>query len=181
MADFNIALQELLTFEGGYSNNPADSGGETYAGISRRWNPTWLGWSFVDAARKNITNIVTLNAFLLHDVNLQTAVAAFYKQKYWNFDTIPYQSVANKMFEMEINFGAGSAVRIIQQALVRLGARLNLDGSLGPSTLAAIQTQKEPDLLHGLRAYSALARYHLVASNPDQVQFLEGWLWRDTA
>ena len=181
MANFDIALAELLQFEGGYVNNSADSGGETYAGITRRWNSTWSGWPLVDDARKKLQNLSTLNAFLANDPDVKTAVAAFYRQKYWNFDQITFQSVANKMLEMEVNFGPGSAVRIIQQALIRLGARINLDGSLGQSTLAAIQTQKEPDLLHGLRAYSALARYHLVASNPDQSQFLEGWLWRDCA
>jgi lysozyme family protein len=179
MADFNIALAELLQFEGGYVNNPNDSGGETYAGISRKWNSAWAGWEFIDAFKKVHTNLADLNAALKADAEVTLAVSQFYRHKYWNFDTITSQLAANKLFGMEVNFGQGSAVRILQQALVRLGAHVNLTGSLDPATLAAIQTQKEPDVLHALRAFSALQRVKIILAHPDQVEFAEGWLWRD--
>ena len=35
MADFTKYLPKLLQYEGVYSNNPKDSGGETYKGVSR--------------------------------------------------------------------------------------------------------------------------------------------------
>lgn len=181
MADFKIALTELLSFEGGYSNNPADSGGETAFGISRHYQPNWLGWPLVDEQKKLHSNLVSLNAALSGSQEVMLAVSQFYKQLYWNFDSIPSQAVANKMFEMEINFGTGSAVRILQQGLVRLGHSLSIDGSLGPATLNLLQTTKEPDLLHSLRAYSALYRVHKILAHPDQIQFADGWIWRDTA
>jgi lysozyme family protein len=81
---------------------------------------------------------------------------------------------------MEVNFGKGSAVKILQQGLIRLGHSLALDGSLGPGTYAAMADAKEPDLLHVLRAYSALHRVHVILAHPDNIQFAEGWLFRDT-
>jgi lysozyme family protein len=179
MADFTIALNELLSYEGGYSNNAADAGGETVYGIARKWQPNWPGWVLVDSLKTQRPNLVDLNAALKADSQVQLAVQQFYRQKFWNFDKVPSQLVANKMFEMEINFGPGSAVRILQQGLVRLGHAIALDGSLGPATLALLQTQNEPDTLHALRTYSVLYRMHRVLAQPDQIQFLEGWVWRD--
>jgi lysozyme family protein len=181
MADFTIALALLLTDEGGYSNTAADSGGETVYGISRHYNPMWLGWQFVDAHKARTTNLKELNAALDADINLQAAVAAFYRQQFWNFDAVSSQAVANKLFSMEVNFGRGGAVRILQQGLVRLGHNIALDGSLGPSTYTAITNTNEPDLLHMLRAYAALHRVQVIQAHPDQIQFAEGWLIRDTA
>lgn len=181
MANFDLALADLLTWEGGYTNNPNDAGGETYAGISRKNFPMWLGWQFVDEIHKVHTNLVDLNRELTADSNVQVALAAFYRQKFWNFDTVPSQLVANKMFEMEVQFGPGTAVRILQQGLVRLGHPIAVDGSLGSATLALVHNEKEPDLLHALRAFAAVYRVHRVQARPDQLEFVEGWLWRDTA
>jgi lysozyme family protein len=181
MADFDIALTALLAYEGGYSNNPADAGGETVCGISRHFNPNWLGWALVDHHKMLTSNLVTLNTAILADSQLTDAVALFYRQKYWNFDKITSQLIANKMLDMEVNFGQGTAVRIIQQGLNHLGHSVTLDGNLGPATLALVTNAKEPDLLHAMRAYSALYRVNRVQAHPEQMEFIEGWLWRDTA
>jgi lysozyme family protein len=181
MANFELALADLLKDEGGFSNNPHDTGGETVFGISRVFNPVWLGWIEVDRLRKIHSNLVDLNAALAQSSYVMTAVGNFYRSIYWNFDVIKDQNVANRMLSMEVNFGKGTAVRIIQQALIRLGANIHLDGSLGPSTLLALESVNDNDLIHGLRAYSALYRLHKVIKDPDQIVFAEGWLWRDTA
>lgn len=181
MANFNTALTELLGEEGGYANNSSDAGGETVFGIARKFNPMWIGWQIVDPLKQEHSNLKDLNASLAANTQLQLAVAQFYRQAYWNFDNIASQAVANKMLEMEVNFGKGSAVKILQQGLIRLGHSLSLDGSLGPSTYSAMANAEEPELLHALRAYSALHRLHVILAHSDQIQFAEGWLWRDTA
>jgi lysozyme family protein len=181
MANFDIALQELLGEEGGYANNSSDVGGETVFGIARRFNPTWIGWQLVDPAKHQHSNLKDLNAALSADTQLQAAVAQFYRQAYWNFDNITSQAVANKLLEMEVNFGKGSAVKILQQGLIRLGHPVHLDGSLGPATYSAMSNAEEPELLHALRAYSVLHRLRVILAHPDQIQFAEGWVFRDTA
>jgi len=179
MANFAISFALLIDEEGGYVNNPVDAGGETYAGISRHFNSNWPGWPMVDHYKVIHPNLKDLNAALASDTQVQLALSQFYKFKYWNFDSVPSQLVANKMLEMEVNFGSGSAVKILQQGLVRLGYRVSLDGSLGPATILAMGNAKEPDLLHALRTYSVLYRVHRILAQPDQIQFLEGWVWRD--
>lgn len=181
MANFDIALKELLGEEGGYANNSSDAGGETVYGIARNFNKTWIGWQVIDQLKQQHSNLKDLNSALDADAQLQLAVSQFYKQAYWNFDNIQSQLVANKMLEMEVNFGKGSAVRMLQQGLIRLGYPVALDGSLGPGTYSAMSDAKEPELLHALRAYSALHRIHVIQAHPDQIQFADGWIWRDTA
>ena len=44
MAYFGDAFKKLSIKEGGYVNDKDDAGGETYRGISRKYNPTWQGW-----------------------------------------------------------------------------------------------------------------------------------------
>lgn len=181
MANFDISLQELLGEEGGYANNSSDAGGETVFGIARKFNSAWIGWQIVDPIKQQHTNLKDLNAALATDTQLQTAVAQFYRQAYWNFDNITSQAVANKLFEMEVNFGKGSAVKILQQGLIRLGHPVHLDGSLGPATYSAMSNAEEPELLHALRAYSALHRIHVIQAHPDQIVNAEGWSWRDAS
>lgn len=181
LADFRVALTELLGEEGGYVNNSHDAGGETVFGIARRFHPNWPGWSQVDVLKRQHSNLVALNEALASDSAIQDQVADFYRQTYWNFDALESQIVANKLLDIEVNFGIGSGTRILQEALSRIGFSVAVDGALGPHTLEALQKAKEPEVLHGLRAYSALYRVHRILKNPDQIVFAEGWLWRDTA
>ena len=44
MANFKIAHEKTAANEGGYANNHADVGKETYRGIARKLHPKWQGW-----------------------------------------------------------------------------------------------------------------------------------------
>ena len=43
MANFDEAFALTMKSEGGYANNPNDTGGETYKGVSRKNHPKWNG------------------------------------------------------------------------------------------------------------------------------------------
>lgn len=179
MATFETAYSNLIALEGGYSNNPHDAGGETFAGITRSNNPIWPGWLIIDAAKPQHPNIVDLNKTLFANTTLVQYLKSFYEQQYWNFDSLTSQPVADKLFAMEVNFGKGTAVRILQQALAKLGHNIVQDGSLGAQTLEITSKVPEDIMLQYLRAFSALFRFHRVQAKPDQATFLEGWLIRD--
>lgn len=55
MANFGDAFKKLSIKEGGYVNDKDDAGGETYRGISRKYNPTWQGWNMIDQYKKHYT------------------------------------------------------------------------------------------------------------------------------
>lgn len=161
MADFSTAIGKTLLWEGGYSNNPNDSGGETYEGISRKNWPNWSGWHYVDAGN-------------FSDPGLQGAVVSFYRQNFWQYDGINDQDVANKTFDLSVNVGKVHGVKILQQA-----AGVTTDGVYGPNTEAAVNAHPIGSLTPVIRISAENYHKAIVATHPQDAIFLAGWLRRD--
>jgi hypothetical protein len=93
--DFDSAMERLFKVEGGYVNNPADRGGETNFGISKKNNPD------VDVA--NLT---------------RDQAKGLYRQRYWdaiNADQLP-ASIREVAFDSAVNHGVGATQKMLQQA-----------------------------------------------------------------
>lgn len=163
MASFDEAIKIVIgdggpgSIEGGYTNNPNDSGGETKYGISKKWHPT------VDI--KNLT--------------LDQAKAIYIQEKKWDkrFDSIESQKVANKIFDMVVNMDH-NAIVILQRALVACGMRVTVDGIFGDETLHAIYQTDEVELLEAIRHNQSLYYVDCVIHNPNNLTFLKGWINR---
>jgi lysozyme family protein len=113
--NFEQAFVDLLGHEGGYSNNPADPGGETNWGIT------------IAVAREN--------GYVGSMRDMDASVAkTIYAKKYWlpEFDQLPYP-VAFQIFDAAVNSGVGQAVRWLQRSVGTAD-----DGKIGPVTLAAV-------------------------------------------
>lgn len=114
--NFDIAFDRLLGNESGYSNNPADPGGETMWGIT------------VAVARAN----GYMGA--MRDMPRDTA-KAIYRAVYWApvcGDSLP-PTVAFQVFDAAVNHGVGQAAKWLQAAV-----SVVQDGSIGPATLDAV-------------------------------------------
>ena len=112
MANFDIAFKRTAQFEGGYVYDPDDNGGETYAGISRKANPKWVGWKTIDAAKKKSNFPKNLKS----DIVLQTQVKTLYKTNYWNTiwgDKITNQDVANDLYDTGVNMGVAMSAGLL--------------------------------------------------------------------
>jgi lysozyme family protein len=151
MASFKLAIARVINNEGGYGNNPADPGGETKYGISKRQYP--------DLDIQNLT--------------LEQAME-IYRRDFWDpaWEALP-QEVATKLLDMAVNMGRETAVKIVQRA-----AGVVPDGKLGPLTTAAIQNQDAVKLLQEIRARAAVHYARLVLANPALHGFLLGWMRR---
>lgn len=177
MIEFGQALARLLPIEDGYANNPADRGGETYKGISRKAHPTWRGWNRIDAAKSR----PGFPACLEQDTELQTLVRQLYRAEYWRdeFEKLPSQDLANKVFDLAVNAGGRVAVKLLQRACRAVGfPEVADDGSFGPATAAALEHANQTALLVALRSESAGYYRSIVAHDPSQGVFLNGWLRR---
>lgn len=119
MATFNDAYKKVLKREGSYVCDSDDSGGETYRGISRRYNTTWEGWNLIDEYKRRYKG-KSLSKVLDADERLQDMVKDLYKDKYWDIfelDDIPSQNIAYQMFDTCVNCGPAAAIRFAQASL----------------------------------------------------------------
>lgn len=116
--NFEQAFEKLVGHEGGYVNNPRDPGGETKYGVSKRSYPG-------------------------EDIKGMTLERAreIYRRDYWGpagCDAVP-DGIKFDLFDMAVNSGIKPAVRTLQRAAGIKEAEV--DGVLGPRTLAAVQAQ----------------------------------------
>lgn len=121
---FDKAFDLLIGHEGGYSNNPADPGGETMWGVTFR---VARGWGYMGPMK---------------DLPRDTA-KEIYKALYWDkvrASELP-EAVRFDVFDAAVNSGAGQAVRFLQRATGTTD-----DGRLGPVTLRAVISM-DPQLL----------------------------------
>lgn len=168
-------IDAVLDREGGYTNNPADRGGETNYGIT------------VAVARANGY------AGPMRALPLDTA-RAIYRKLYWfapRFDAVATHApdIARELFDTGVNMGPPVAITFLQRALNALnrGASdypdIPVDAHIGDATLAALSAflkrrgsggesvlRKAIEALQGER-YVALAE-----SRPANEAFLYGWL-----
>ncbi len=189
---FEKAFAELMPVEGGYSDRPADRGGETYRGISRRWHPEWRGWAIIDEMRKRCG--ADFPACLDRDDFLQAQVRGFYRREYWQrmrCDEMGRYVVASRVFDMAVNQGRKTSGRHLQEALNILGrpgwySPLALDGILGPVSMRALQTYwaREPEhrsarILERLLAlYQGRTYIEILRSDVTQRENARGWVER---
>lgn len=116
MADFLTAYRKTAISEGGYANDPADSGGETWRGVARKKNPGWKGWHIIDEYRHH----PLFPKILAELTELQKEVLAIYKSNYWDAvrgDEILHQEIANPLYDSAVNAGVKTAIILAQRAL----------------------------------------------------------------
>jgi lysozyme family protein len=174
MANVQIALSKTLAFEGGYSNNPNDNGGETYKGISRVNFPKWLGWYIIDNYKKTQHNTNTTNITLKDNKDINNLVQSFYKANFWDRimgDNIIDQDKANNIFDFSVNSGISRAIKYAQMVV-----GVTQDGVMGQHTLDAINADSNFVSKYKELRLSFLNK--IVSNNPSQQVFLNGWTTR---
>lgn len=151
MSDFNQAVLNTLTWEGGFVDDPSDPGGATNFGITQ-----------ADMPGRDIRSLTEQDAI------------AYYSEHYWKplYSQITSQPVASKIFDAGVNDGVGTAVRILQDAL-----GMPVDGVFGPNTLS--ETNQRGDALLTDFKVKLIEHYqNIVKNNPAEIKFLAGWLRR---
>ena len=202
MADFVKAEVKTGRNEGGFSDDSADAGGETYRGIASAFHPSWQGWAAVRAAsakargglqRTPREDWAQVDAALAGNLVLQGQVSNFYKIEFWDrlgLDGFQVQLLAEVLYDAAVNCGVGKAALWLQQGLNALNEGGTLypdlleDGGVGPKTLAtAVDFQKQwtDRSLHLTAAVLILRGAHHLArmrERPDQERFARSWLGR---
>ncbi len=190
MAEFQTAFDATMGNEGGYANDPDDTGGETYQGISRSWYPAWPGWLIIDGfkAVAGQPNPYFLKIVSNHQ-SLKTLAQDFYKGEYWDplrCGEIESQSIASEIFDTAINMGRSWAVGFLQRGLNALNKNeaiygdIDLDKQIGPETLRALKeclSHNSEILLLKIMNGLQLTRYiEIMTDDPTQERFARGWI-----
>ncbi len=163
MADFLAAQPYILKNEGGYVNDPSDTGGQTYCGISQNNFPNWQGWGVIEGYKPIHYNEI------IPDDNLKSLVNQFYKANFWDKmlgDAIDSQAIATYLYDFKVNAG-NNAIKCVQRIL-----SIADDGILGNGTINALNAYSG-DLLKLL--HDARCEYYTKLGN---ARFLQGWLNR---
>lgn len=173
MAEFQPAFDFMIPHEGGYVFDPADPGGETCYGISKRSYPD-----------EDIAKMTIERAHFI------------YQRDFWlpPYEQIVDQQLANKVFDMGVNMGH-HAVRmgghridgfsqahlILQRAINFCGWSITEDGVLGPETIKRANGLPPANLESAVKLMAARHYKAIAAANPAEEKFLTGWLKRAEA
>ncbi len=189
MASFDISYAKTMAIEGEYVNNPNDNGGETYAGIARKFWPKWSGWAIIDNIKAKVgTKASSINAEAKIDSALQSLVKSFYKTNFWDvnkLDQVNVQAIADEIFDTGVNMGVVVAAKMLQQALNLCNKNgqsysdIAEDGKIGPATLSVLNNKAVPLVIFNTLNLLQAERYlDIMRSNKSQEIFWTGWLKR---
>jgi len=191
MGNFDEAFEKTAAIEGGYVFDPDDAGGETYKGISRRFNLSWKGWYRIDEIKRANSRKKKFDKVFEQDESLQEEVLLFYKEAYWDKfwgDEIPVQEIAEELFDTGVNMGVRRAVGFLQEGLNLLNRNqrnytdIVEDGLFGKNTLKVLMAYlKIDDLSYLLKVMNILQGMHYIEymrKSPKQEKYARGWLKR---
>jgi lysozyme family protein len=166
MANFEAIIPWILYQEDSHTTpgkivNLGDGAGFTRLGITERWHQTQVPPNFFST---------------MSFKDAVTAAKIVYKQCYWNFldgDSIASDLVAAPLLSFAVNATPKVAVKTLQRVL-----EVVEDGSLGPKTLAELNS-KDPGVTATLFRAEWINFYHRdVDANPSKAKFLNGWVNR---
>lgn len=118
--NFEQCLALVLKHEGGFVNNPADPGGMTNLGVTKKVWEEWVGHPVDEPAMRSLG---------------PSDVSPLYKKMYWDKikgDDLPV-GVDYACFDLAVNSGVSRAVKTLQKAL-----GVSADGVIGPATMDVV-------------------------------------------
>ena len=171
--------REIVAREGGFVNDPDDPGGATKHGVTLATLKR-LGIDLTGDGRTDLADVKALT----RDRAVQIFVEHYFTRPC--LADLP-EALQPSTFDMYVNAGA-NAVSILQRLLNDMGADLEVDGALGPRTIAAAHqaAATNADLLADAYGIARRTYYYRLADNrPASRKFVRtrdggkgGWIRR---
>lgn len=186
MAKFEIAEKITGRNEGGYANNPSDTGGETINGIARNHWPKWDGWKTIDEikagliANKKPVNALHINQAIRTNPKFYSLISKFYKQNFWDvlkLDLVNDQQLANSVYDFGVNSGTGRSANFLQKSVNDVcSIGLIVDGQIGNKTINAVNIHDGKTIYNHFNKLRE--NFYRSIAKGSQAQFLKSWLSR---
>lgn len=166
MADWTQAAKITVEHEGGYENNPNDSG-NWYNGLNYG---TKYGITARDVAIYFPDRLSDPNC--IQNLSVSDAMKIYY-WGYWKslYSQIDDQSIANKLFDLGVLFGVKEAVKKLQFAL----GLTNIDGDFGNETLNKLNESYAPTILVGFKQAMCELADEIGEKEQHDKEFVNGW------
>lgn len=157
-------VNRLLNHEGGYVDDPLDSGGCTNWGITRGGWLDLFGTPITCEELKKLPRSEAIRFYLK------------WGERYgvWELFDL-HAGLCEIILDTSVLFGPGRAIKWLQ-----LEAGVEDDGFIGEKTLKAIKTQGAMRVGRGVLKRRLIHHAHRVSQVPSQVRYLLGWITRCT-
>lgn len=164
-------INEIIRVEGGYIDDPNDSGGETNFGIT----VTVARAAGYKGHVRDLTRVVAFN---------------IYAAKYWDAvcgDELSElsEAIAEEVVDTSVNMGPGRAGKFLQRALnvlnnqAKLYKDLKVDGGIGPKTISMLRTylmNRDAEVLSkALNCLQGAFYIELAEHREKDEKFIYGW------
>jgi hypothetical protein len=194
-ANFKTSYDKLRRWEGNYVNHPNDKGGETYGGITRKYNPDWYGWKYINGKTLQRYDSVPEAEHWVLDFYLDIWVDE-------GFDQLENQELANVIFDLRIHTHKKRTCILINRALEEMGLppidyrqnqwvnqlkSIDIKSNLmsPPPILPLPKTIFNTDIceyfLIKLNKKRKQYYYNIVRNNESQRVFIDGWIKRSNS
>lgn len=168
MAKLDPLAKFILSFEGGYVNDPKDRGGATNMGVTIA---TWKAQGY-DKNGDGKIDVKDLRLISVADaINIM-------RKNYWNrwkADQIDDQNLANTLVDWV--WGSGKNGIVIPQQMLGVTA----DGIVGPNTIKALNDVYAPAFFEKLRKRRLQYIDNIIKKDRTQKRFQAGWYRRINA
>lgn len=165
MAEYTKLIPHVLKWEGGWSNDPNDSGGPTMKGIT-------LATYTAYCSKKGWPNPTLKQLKEITKIEWEEIFKTMYWDR-WKADQIKNQSIANLLVDWLWTSGT-YGIKYPQQIL-----GVSADGIVGPKTITAINNySNQRELFDKLWNRRKQHFISIAKSKPGNSKFLKGWLNR---
>ncbi|MEM7614498.1 MAG: glycosyl hydrolase 108 family protein [Pseudomonadota bacterium] len=157
----STALAFTLRWEGGYVNHPADPGGATNKGVTKRVYDAYRA-----AKGQSVQDVRNITDAEVHDI---------YENGYWRKAKCPDLAVDldTVQFDTAVNMGVGRAIKFMQKS-----TGCAADGVWGPITAAKVAACDPGTTLKAYCDTREAFYVGLVARRPQMKVFMKGWMNR---
>lgn len=169
-----IVIDEILRLEGGYVNDPTDRGGETNYGVTVKVARSYgYKGKMIDLPRE-LAEDIAYNKYL--------------KPIRFKDLALHCLTIAEILADISYNKGIKRAGKFLQACLnVLSGSDLKIDGIIGNKTISAYKEyldrrkhDGDTNLAGAIVSRNGEHYLAIVAKNPEQEKFINGWTDRNT-